>query len=132
MYAALVWAALGWAVESTDEHQVSATVEVSANVVAAQQFTAEVTTLDEELGAYRIAIAMRATGDEYCVDERSYLLLSDVAPQEAMLVSIVGGQASFTFTDDALAFDITNADDEAIAALLDLVRTDFGYASVGP
>lgn len=120
-----VLAALALSANATD----TASLRVSLDVVAAEHLTMTTETLDEGLGAYRVSIATAVTGGEYHSDTRSYLLMTDLEPSEAMIVTLAGGAASFTFAPEALAFDLTGTDAADVIALLELLREDFAYAS---
>jgi hypothetical protein len=121
----------GWSnVESTGERQVSASIEVRCEIVAAEGFEITTTLLDEELGAWRVEVATTITGGGNYSDARSYLLMTDLEPHEAMAVSVVGGE-SFFHVDEAVASvdDITHHTEEEVADVLAFLKdNDFAFA----
>lgn len=111
---------------------VSSAINVSLNVVEAEGFSITTTKIDEELGAYRIEVATTVTGGEQQSDARSYLLMTDLEPHAAMMVTLAGGWASIETADEMLArvYDVTDYDEDDVQLVLDWVKTDKAYAQM--
>jgi hypothetical protein len=107
----------------------SASLTVRLNIEPAEHLEQTAELVDADLGAYRVHVAIRSTGEGATSERRSYLLLTDTEPSEAMAVTLVAGQASFAFAEDTIAFDLTGSTDEDVMALLELIRTDWYYAT---
>lgn len=110
-----------------------AEIEVKLQIVEAERIETEVTVVDLDLGAYRVAVNVLTTGGDYERKEASYLIITDVEPHEAMAMTYVMGEATFAFSANTLPYDLEGSTEEEMYAWLDeMVVEGFAVARVLP
>lgn len=100
----------------------------SGTIVPISEMTMEVTTVDEELGAYRVAMTYNSTGVFATNEQAEYLVFAgqelDAPPQYFAGV----GNVSLALAPDTQMYILDGEDDEAIANWVELVRGEEAYA----